>query len=168
MVDDDVKSIGFHEQNMYNEEIGAEKLEGMIQVGFQLCIDIGAILWGISLNRSPMFYREYSPFSFLSPVLGTFCGHVQSPLRYDERLSLNEDYDYFLSTIERHRKIIRMNKYYYRAAHIKSAGGCGAYRTIEEEHRQAEIMQRKWGKKVCRYNLKRSTNPEIFVPIKGI
>ena len=167
MVDDDLQFLGFNEQMMQNK-MDLDSFEALAQTGFQLCIDIGTVLWGVNMTPDPMFYREYSPISFLSPVLGTFCGHIQSKLRYDDRLSLNEDYDYFLSVIQRYRKVIRMNKYYYRAAHIKSAGGCGAYRVLEEEHRQAGIMEMKWGKKVCKYNLKRSTNPEIFVPLKGI
>jgi hypothetical protein len=39
---------------------------------------------------------------------------------------------------------------------------------MEEEKRQAEIMTKKWGKSVVKYNLEKTTNPRINSPIAGV
>lgn len=171
MIDDDVSEIGFHEELKTNP-IGLIAVMDFLEKGFLLCEEVGTVLWGINLQSDPKFYREYSPFSFLSPVLGPFSCHVINDeakrIRYDHRLGLNEDYDFFLQVMHKYHKVYRNNKYYYKAGHLKDAGGCGAYRILDEEIKQAEIMQKKWGKKVVKYNFKKSTNPRISVPIKGI
>ena len=141
--------------------------------GFIMAEDLGTPLWGVNLQSDPKFYREYSPFSFLSPVLAPFCCHiiddtVRRRIRYDERLGLNEDYDFFLQVIRIYHKVLRFNKYYYKADHLTVQGGCGAHRTLGEELRQAEIMIKKWGPKVVTYDFNKSTNPRIRVPFKGI
>lgn len=170
MVDDDVKEFGYYEGSK-RYSIGIIRLMELIGTGFQMCEDVGTILWGINLTDARRVYREYSPFSFLTPVLGPFSCHIVSDtnvIRYDERLTLNEDYDFALQVLHKYHKILRFNKYYYVAEHLTESGGCGAYRLMSEEKRQAEIMTKKWGKKVVKYNFAKTTNPKIHVPLKGI
>lgn len=170
MIDDDVEEIGFHE-NMKRYPIGLVAIMEFLENGFQMAEDVGTILWGINLQADPKFYREYSPFSFLSPVLGPFSCHIVddvNDIRYDERLGLNEDYDFALQVLHKYHKIFRNNKYYYLAGHLTETGGCGAYRVLDEERKQSEIMLKKWGDKVVSYNFKKTTNPRVRVPLKGI
>ena len=170
MVDDDVAEIGYHE-NLERYPIGIMAIYDFLEVGFKIAEDVGTILWGINLQADPKFYREYSPFSFLAPVLGPFSCHIvenTKQVRYDERLGLNEDYDFALQVAHQYHKIFRNNKYYYLAGHLTEQGGCGAYRVLDEEKRQAEIMKKKWGEKVVSYNFKKTTNPRIKIPLKGI
>jgi len=170
MIDDDVEEIGYHE-DMERHPIGLVAIMEFLENGFQIAEDVGTILWGINLQADPKFYREYSPFSFLSPVLGPFSCHIVddvNDIRYDNRLGLNEDYDYALQVLHKYHKIFRNNKYYYLAGHLTEQGGCGAYRILDEEKRQSEIMLNKWGSKVVSYNFKKTTNPRVKVPLKGI
>ncbi len=166
MLDDDVEYVGFH-QTGEMRQMTVEQFRSLVEMGFTMAEDVGAYLWGVNLQVDPKFYREYGPVSFLLPILGTFSAHRPSPLRYDERLSLNEDYDYFLQHVQRYHRTLRLNKYHYRAGHLTDDGGCAAYRTLSEEFTQAGIMQRKWGRDVVRFDLARSTNPRIRVPLKG-
>lgn len=170
MVDDDVKEFGYYEESKRNP-IGVIRMMEFIENGFLMCEELGTILWGVNLTDARRVYREYSPLSFLTPVLGPFSCHIignTKELRYDERLSLNEDYDFALQVLHKYHKILRFNKYYYVAEHLTKEGGCGSYRLLSEEKRQAEIMIRKWGSKVVKYNFKKTTNPRINVPLKGI
>jgi hypothetical protein len=172
MIDDDVEEIGYHE-NLRRNPIGLVAIMEFLENGFQIAEDVGTILWGINLQADPKFYREYSPFSFLSPVLGPFSCHiindnVLKEIRYDERLGLNEDYDFALQVLHKYHKIYRNNKYYYIAGHLTETGGCGSYRVLTEEIKQSEIMIKKWGNKVVSYNFKKTTNPRVRVPLKGI
>ena len=167
MIDDDVIEVGYHE-SMKTIPFEFDKLMSFIVNGFVMAEELGTVLWGLNLQSDPKFYREYSPISFLSPVLGPFSCHIVNDLRYDERLGLNEDYDYALQVLQRYHKILRFNKYYYLAGHLTEKGGCGAYRTMDKEVAQSKIMIKKWGNKVVKYNFDKSTNPRISVPYKGI
>lgn len=170
MVDDDVAEIGYHE-DVERYPIGLIAIMDFLANGFRMAEELGTILWGINLQADPQFYREYSPFSFLSPVLGPFSCHIIDDIesiRYDERLGLNEDYDYALQVAHKYHKIFRNNKYYYIAGHLTEVGGCGAYRILDDEREQSEIMLKKWGDKVVSYDFKKTTNPRVRIPLKGI
>ena len=167
MMDDDISEIGFHE-NMEQVSITPKKFVQFLKNGYQMAKDLDVSLWGVNLQSDPKFYREYSPFSFHSPILGTFSCHYKPELRYDESLFLNEDYDFYLKTINKNRKTLRFNKYYYKANHLGNSGGCGAYRLKDHEIEQAEKMIRRWGKGVFKFNINKSTNGRINVPIPGI
>jgi len=131
--------------------------------------DLCTQLWGVNVQADPKFYREYTPFSLTSPVLATFCAmKPSSGIRYDARLFLNEDYDLFLQYLKKFRKVWRNNQYAYRAEHIDFAGGLKDVRSLHEERKQADLMIRKWGSKIVRYNLDRSPNPRLYTPIPGV
>ena len=172
MADDDISNIGYFENN--ERYIFSQKhLDIKIKNGFEIAEELGTILWGLNVQSDKKFYREYSPISLTSVVLGTFCCHIVTDenlkkIRYDERLSLNEDYDFALQVLLEYRKILRFNKYFYEADHLTLKGGCASYRTLKEEEKQAEIMIKKWGNKIVKYDLKKSTNPIIKSPLKGI
>ena len=109
MLDDDVKAVGYH-QDCSQNEMNYNQILDFIDNGYVMCEELGCRLWGINLQSDPKFYREYNPFSLLGVVLGTFSCHYKPELRYDEELFLNEDYDFFLKTINGHRKTFRFNK----------------------------------------------------------
>lgn len=167
MVDDDISNIGFHEKLVQNK-MSSEKIQQFLIDGYRMAKELGVTLWGLNLQSDPKFYRDYSPFSLLAPILGTFSCHVSPKLRYDESLFLNEDYDFFLKTILKNRKVLRFNKYYYIADHLKSSGGCGAYRLKDFEIEQGEAMQKRWGSKVFKFDINKSTNGRVNVPLSGI
>lgn len=167
MMDDDISQVGFHE-NMIQISMSPKKIIRFLKNGYQMAKDLGVSLWGVNLQSDPKFYREYSPFSFHSPILGTFSCHYKPQIRYDENLFLNEDYDFFLKTINEHRKTLRFNKYYYKADHLGKSGGCGSYRLKDFEIEQAEKMIKRWGSRVFKFDINKSTNGRINVPISGI
>jgi len=171
MLDDDVVSVGRFDSRVNDfqgKSYDKNEFESFVDHGFRMAEELGVCLWGVNLQSDPKFYRAYSPFSFLSPVLGPFSCIRKNPIRYDERLSLNEDYDYFLQHIQRYHKTLRFNCNWYKAGHLSQRGGCGAYRTMKEEKAQSDLMIQKWGRGVVRYDLKKSTNPRLRVPINGI
>ncbi len=167
MMDDDISAIGYNEQ-LERHDFNEDQVLSFLTNGFVMADDLGVSLWGINLQCDPKFYREYSPISLLGVILGTFSCHYKPVLRYDENLFLNEDYDFFLKTIKKYRKALRFNKYFYQADHITKKGGCAAYRMKDTEIQQALIMQRRWGKRVFKFDIKRSTNGQLFIPLKGI
>jgi hypothetical protein len=167
IVDDDYKSMGVIE-NCKVKKLNSDEIDIVIDRGFVLCDDLGSKLWGLNLNDDPQCYREYSPFSFLSPILGPFTGIINdNEFLYDERLKLKEDYDLSLQVLFKYHKILRLNKYNYNVNHITLAGGCVDYRSMVEEKKEREILIKKWGSKVIKFR-EDSINPIIKVPLKGI
>jgi hypothetical protein len=169
MIDDDIK--GFQKiVNTKQITMSTDEIWYMFEQGFQLMEDLGTVLWGVNLNNDPKCYREYSPFSMLSPVLGPFTAQKNvKTFWYDERLPLKEDYDLSLQVLQKYHKVLRLNRYSYVTTHLTNAdGGCVDYRTMVREEEQNQLLQKKWGKKIVKYNIEKSINPIIKVPLKGI
>lgn len=175
MVDDDVKWVGVHNRTKDQVKhrgkrmLKEEEFYVFVENAFRMTKELGTVLWGVNMNEDPKCYREYSPFSLTSVVVGGVFGVVKrrNPIRFDERLGLKEDFDYSLQVLNQFRKILRFNAYHYRADHLTQKGGCAAYRTSDEELEQRKLMEGKWGKAIVRFK-RGDVNPVIKVPIPGI
>jgi hypothetical protein len=110
---------------------------------FNLAIALGTGFWGVNLVPDPMGYSINKPFSFNTPILGPYCGHILDELRYDEKLFLKEDYDFFLQKVNKYGFTVRSNFVSYQCDHLKMAGGCQEYRNPEEEERQKRLLLEK-------------------------
>lgn len=160
MIDDDIKHFQYIEgRKQYKLE--GERLYGVLENGFIMAEELGTVLWGFNLLQDPQAYRECTPFNLSRPVLGPLSCHIKNELRYDESLSLKEDYDYSLQVLQKHHKILRMNKYSYVTDHLVGSGGCISYRTLKKEEEQNIMLRKKWGSKVISFNMKKSVNPQI-------
>jgi hypothetical protein len=82
-----------------------------------------------------------------------------NPLRFDEQLTLKEDYDYTLQHMER-GDVIRYQKYLFTFEHYSNAGGAVDVRDDKEEQKNIRILKSKWKEKV-RLNKKRKN--EILI-----
>jgi len=183
LIDDDLKYIGYYEGN---ERFRLEKkdfLSWLYRNTF-LCFESGAKLWGINLNQDKQCYREYSPFCFVSVVLGPFTVHLKNPIRYDENFPLKEDYDLSIQHLNKYRKILRLQKFFYICDQGGSTGikkgGCSTYRNVPKELKQIKRLQKKWGTNIVKMDTGKSRshstekmrkfdiNPIIKVPIRGV
>jgi hypothetical protein len=181
MLDDDLKGI-YYWENMERKEVKPEEFLWFIEKYSILAREWGARMWGVNVNQDKQVYREYSPFTTKSPVLGPFQVHLRgSDIRYDERLALKEDYDMSLQQLNRYRVLLRVMKAFYECKQSEQPGGCSTYRNLEREKEQLLLLRKKWGKEIVRvdkggsrsHNAKRERktidyNPIIRVPIKGV
>lgn len=181
IVDDDLQGIWRWEKlTRYRLDSEAE-VRDFLRRYTALCVEWGCVAWGINVNSDGQVYREQTPFSLRSYVGGPFMVHVDHKLRYDERLPLKEDYDFTLQVLNAHRKLLRVNKYYYLTLQMAQVGGCAEYRNIEAERDQLEALQRKWGREIVRADVLGSSrnhlttkrrsidvNPVIHPPIRGV
>lgn len=168
MMDDDIRSLSFYDDR---EPIKADKdqIDRFITNGFEMCEELGGVLWGVNVQSDKKFYREQEPFTLTAVVLGPFSAIIKNDIRYDERLTLKEDYDYFLQVLNKYRKVLRFNKWHYVAGHLTQKGGVASYRTTEAEKENALSFQKKWGSKIVKFgktqNGNVSFNPKILTPI---
>jgi hypothetical protein len=103
---------------------------------------------------------------------GPFQAHLKNNIRYDESLSLKEDYDITLQHIKAYNGCLRINYACYDVKQAEQTGGCATYRNNTKESEQFELLQKKWGNSIIKTDKssKRSFdfNPIIKVPLKGV
>lgn len=180
LLDDDLKGIYYWEK-CERQEITADEFLWFIEKYSILAMELGAKFWGVNLSQDKQLYREHTPFSTVSPICGPFQVFLKDcDIRYDERLPLKEDYDLSLQHLNRYRKILRLNKFFYICKQSEQKGGCAAYRNIEREKEQLSLLRKKWGSGIVRVDRNRRShnlskekmvidyNPVIHVPIKGV
>jgi hypothetical protein len=170
LLDDDYSFVGCIESGV-SRPMEMHEVERLIHTGFELMHDAGTAKWGINQQSDPKFYREYSFISLTSPVLGPWQGFSRKMLgniRYDESLDRKEDYDMSLQVARRYHRLVRLNKYHYMVDHFGIAGGVVTQRTLAEEERQLKRLRAKWGHHVVSWDLSRSVNPRVRIPIPGI
>lgn len=183
IVDDDLKALyqwcGEKEMPYKKIKIEADEFLDFVEKYSIMCQDFGFKLWGVNINADALSYRQYSPFSTLSVILGPFSCHIRSDIRYDENLPLKEDYDLAIQHLNKYRGILRVNYVHYDCKQSKQEGGCATYRNYDKELEQLKLLQKKWGNKIVKIdnaknnNQKKESkeldyNPIIRIPIKGI
>ena len=181
IIDDDLRNIGYFEKGQRVPLRSEKEVMAFLWKHTRLALDLGVTLWGINVNFDSQVYREYTPFSMVSYIGSPFMVHLSPSVRFDERLPLKEDYDFCLQTLNLHRKILRVNKFYYVVRQAEQAGGCSESRSIEFEKEQFRLLQKKWGSDIVRSDSlsnsrnhrttkirKVDINPVIQVPIAGI
>lgn len=182
MVDDDLRRVAYFE-DCKRIRIAGDEFEAWVEKYSMIADEMGVKLWGVNLNCDKQSYRENTPFSFVSVVLGPFMVHLNNPLRYDERFFLKDDYDISLQHINKYRRVLRLNKFYYMAKLSGSGtgqvGGTSGARSVQREQDQIRLLQSKWGDQIVKFDgvernhmmVKKRTfdiNPVIRIPIKGV
>jgi len=79
-------------------------------------------------------------------ILGDFFVVDRSPVRFDEEMTLKEDYDFTCSHIAKHGSVLRLNRLTITAKHQTNPGGAVAQRDKKgmEEDRNIGVLKRKW------------------------
>lgn len=182
MVDDDLRYVGRFRRRK-RVRVPPAEIEAWVYKYSRVALESGAKLWGINVNNDNQAYREFSPFSFVSVVLGPFMVHLKNGIRYDERFFLKEDYDISIQHLNAYRRVLRLNAFFYMAGMGGSgtgqAGGISGIRNVEREFDQIELLQKKWGRLIVRmdknvrnhFSKKKKLfdiNPVVRVPIRGI
>lgn len=186
IVDDDMEGMYYFETDEIGfaytrHKVESENFMAFLEKHSQMAKDIGAKFWGVNVNSDGQCYRQYAPISTTSYIGGPFQVFLEgNQCLYDEALPLKEDYDMTLQQLNRERIALRFNKFFYNVRQSSQAGGCAAYRNYEREKQQLEALQRKWGKKIVKFDMSdkshKSTktrkvidyNPIIHPPIRGI
>lgn len=180
MIDDDVDHFAYWEENKRVKIFEEAEILNFIERYSVLAAEWGVKLWGINVNNDKQVYREYTPFSTLCYISGSFsCFLKGNDLFYDERFSLKEDYDMTIQQLNKYRQVLRVNKFYYLKKGAQQVGGCAVYRNVEKELLQIEALKKKWGARIVsndngqrnhktEKNRAFDINPVVRVPIKGV
>merc|ERR1711879_75890 len=79
-------------------------------------------------------------------ILGDFFVADKSPVRFDESLTLKEDYDFTCSRIAKHGSVLRCNRMVLAVRHYANQGGAVDIRdgAGKKEKQNIAILKRKW------------------------
>lgn len=79
-------------------------------------------------------------------ILGDFFVADKSPVRFDQEMTLKEDYDFTCAHINAHGSVMRCNRMTLNVKHYSNAGGACTNRDKKglEERRNIDILHRKW------------------------
>lgn len=174
ILDDDISQIGRHEDGT-TRRLDPVEVADLIEKGFDLADQLGVTMWGINQGSDALWYDTFEPFNLLGPILGPFVGHLAPRVRYDPTMLGKDDYDFWLQTIRRERRTLRLNKFHYHHGHGANPGGFVSMRTREVEERGVDRMAAKWGKLYAcggsagggRASGRNILNSKIRLPIPG-
>ncbi|MEK0347050.1 MAG: hypothetical protein QQN44_01815 [Nitrosopumilus sp.] len=120
-------------------------------------------LAGVAPTGNLFFYNQLKPIGLKHFILGDLMLIKRNKLRFDEKLSLKEDYDYTLQHIKTYGGVVRLNYILPNFKHRVNKGGAVDRRTDEREQEAIEYLKNKWGSSI-RDNPRRKN--EILLKIK--
>lgn len=182
IIDDDMQYMGYHFEKK-RCRLSSGDVPTFLQKYSLVAKELGAKIWGLNCNQDKQSYREYTPFSMVSYVSSPFTVHLPNPIRYDEKYSLKEDYDLTLQHLDKYRRVLRLNKFFYVVKQAGSGsgqtGGCSLYRNVKKEMDQILALQNKWGPRIVKHDFNQRShsskkkknfdiNPVINCPIRGV
>jgi len=77
-------------------------------------------------------------------IVGDFTVALPSPERFDESMTLKEDYDFTCTHIQAHGRVARCNRLLILAEHYVNAGGAVAVRNASREKANIKHLRTKW------------------------
>jgi len=100
-------------------------------------------VWSLSVCARSFGGPEFSHSNF---ILGDFFVADMSPIRFDNSMTLKEDYDFTCSHIQAHGSVLRCNRMTVQAKHETNAGGACSVRDTAgvAEDRNIVILRQKW------------------------
>lgn len=158
---DDLKKIKKAHSKTQTEEV---KLLNCVKEMASTGQKFGAKLCGVAPTSNPFFYNPEKPFKNKAFIVGDMILVFPSDLRFDENMSLKEDYDFTLSHLRKYGKVLRFDNILAEFMHRSNKGGAVAYRTSDMEKKNIEYLKKKWGNAI-RENPRRKD--EILLNIKS-
>lgn len=161
IIDDDLVRIKRKKENI--ELTGHEALEHLEKT-YIITKDINAIYAGFDYSEDKMKLKDMTPFSMNKPIFGIGLIYAKDDIKYDTRLKVNEDVDFWLQKLNYGRKIIKDNQYC--AIFFGEDGGKDSVIKYNraDQRKYATMINNKWGYKAMVWE---KTKFRFYNPIKG-
>jgi hypothetical protein len=167
LVGHDVYGIGYWEAQTW-VMLDPAQLAAFIANGFRLAAEAGAVLWGVNPSRGKRDYQVFRPFSLLLPPPWGWTGHLlPHRLRYDARTCPFQDTDLGLQALCVQRRVWRLEKYHVLRSGDTSKAAGHPQAELEAGQRAADMLRRKWGRRVIKEYDAERMDLELHVPIPG-
>tara|TARA_R110002020_G_scaffold106942_7_gene248653 strand:- start:1854 stop:2561 length:708 start_codon:yes stop_codon:yes gene_type:complete len=150
--------IAISKDNKDNSPISVQAASHAI---LQSMKDIGAHYGGCAPTANAFYFNPHKRLTTNAFIVGDFTVYDASAtngsgklLRFDEEMTLKEDYDFTCQHLESYGVVARCNNILATFSHRTNSGGAVSYRTSAEEQKNISILRNKWGD-VIRPNPKR-------------
>ena len=162
IIDDDF--IGLKRKKEDIRLTGDETLEVMEKLEI-MAKDMGAKYAGFDYSEDNMKLKDMAPFSLTKPIFYITLVNTEDNLKYDERLRINEDVDFYLQKMNNNRRILKDNQYC--ALSFGKDGGQDSVIKYDraDQRYYATLINNKWGYKAMQW---KKTSFRFDHPIKGI
>ena len=104
----------------------------------------GARLAGAAPTANLFYFNPKKPIQTNGFIVGDMIVVRKTSLRFDEAMSLKEDYDYTLQHIRHYGAVVRLNGIMATFAHRTNRGGACSYRTAQLEQQMIAYLKSKW------------------------
>lgn len=108
----------------------------------------GTNLFGFDEIGDRRKFEYPAPFSTRDRINGFAMGIIKDGQRFDPRLVVKQDYDFYLMTLYWKRFVWRDDRYCFKAKHYTNKGGLYTHRSCSKEIECIKILQQKFGKVV--------------------
>ncbi len=142
------KNPSFIENVIYNSAIMAK--------------DLGTPVFCYNNLANVMLYQAFKPFTFKSVMKMWAYWIMNNPIRFDERIKLNEDIDYAMQVLVKHRIIFVDNRYAFeKDKTFGNSWWCSLIRTTELQEESLKIILKKRWKALRRWTGKNKLTVDI-------
>lgn len=146
---DDIKKVELNEAFGGKKEVPLDKaIDDLIGIFKKVNVK----LMGVPPTNNHFFAKaKISKNTF---CIGDMLFIKPTNLKFDEQLTLKEDYDYTLQHLTKYGHCFRYQKYIFHFQHYSNKGGAVSYRNTKEEQYNIKYLLQKWGDKI-KLNTKR-------------
>jgi len=126
---------------------------------------IGAKYFGFSNSPVPFRFQAYNPIKLCGFIAAAY-GVIGKDIRYDESITLREDYDFTLQQLQKNRYVYIDTRFHFEQFvpyKNDQPGGLAIYKSSERFAREQAYLKRKWGKYISVYS---NSQPNINVQRK--
>lgn len=162
IIDDDFYKF---KRKKENKELTADECLEQLERIYIMAKDMDAKYGGVDYSEDNMKLKDMAPFSLTKPIFGMCLVKANDGIRYDTRLRVNEDVDFWVQKLNKGRRIIKDNQYV--GLFYGEDGGKDSvikYNTADRLN-YARSINNKWGYKAMVWNKKRF---EFKHPINGV
>lgn len=162
-IDDDLRGIKRKKENYLLEKNEILELFNKVELMAQ---DMGARFAGFDYSEDCMKLKDMAPFSLTKPVFHCVYIDTNDNLRYDERLRVQGDLDFYFQKMNTNRRMLKLNQYA-----VLTYGEDGDANSVigynkNDRLKAAVAINNKWGRKMITHNKK--GNQKFNIPIKGV
>ena len=152
MVDDDMR---FLMEKKYREQKHGDDAMEHIDRLLSMSDEGGFYFGGFDYSEDNLKLKDYQPFSFKKPIFQLITVRADDGIRYDERLRINEDVDFWAQKMNKHRKLMKDNRYV--GVFFGKDGGKGSTigYDVKDQQKYAQQLNQKWGGEIMKWDRKR-------------
>tara|TARA_R110002096_G_scaffold256780_1_gene450088 strand:- start:1270 stop:1959 length:690 start_codon:yes stop_codon:yes gene_type:complete len=142
---DDLTQVRVNKHPKRGEKV--DSYYAISEIADKLAKTKGVYLIGVPPTDNPFFAKDMVKKNAF--CIGDMLFIKPSDPRFDEKLTLKEDYDFTLQHIEKYGVCIRYQKYMWSFKHYDNKGGAVDYRSEIEEKKNIRYLKAKWGSKIA-------------------